>query len=322
METNKTICSEHYTSSYDITTDRCLCYQGYYGKSCQHRIEWFGTILLIFNILESIILVLCGGWTIIRGYYMLKKKRLNKLVNLILILTLIGTISRFVYNWLPSVTMWGAPEGKIVTIVKVIILYFNVICWLCATTLIAAFWYDVLRLKRNITTKSKIVVLVLTLIEFIFYVIGVVLYFFEWAYLAIAGVNVLIFINIIFVIFYCVKIKNIKMKLMSTNNIAKKNWSSFLLIVVSVTWSIYLLSLLISILLSSLAQNYFLIITSCLYKICGAIINLSILLLLDYQAASLRTCINLKIFDGFSSEDDTLPKTTARTETTEKTLSV
>lgn len=64
--TNSSLCVTKNTGYYNEDTKVCICRVGYYGSYCEEAFEWFGPVLLVLTIVETIALAICLFWITLR----------------------------------------------------------------------------------------------------------------------------------------------------------------------------------------------------------------------------------------------------------------
>lgn len=280
-------CNDLTTIQYDELNNKCACHRGYYGPECNEKYEWFGPILLTFNIIESFWFMFCFIWLFMRIIYMYRINKKGNLVSFLLYSTIVAIIIRMIYNWSPSVTMLEQKQTYTISLIKVILSFLSISLMLALSTVIAGFWNDILNMKRKISSKNKIIVILSALSEFVIPLIGSILILYEIESIGIVLTLIPYIINIGILIYYMIKINSTD-KTDYASNINKIKWMFKYLSILLISWIVYVILFICTSIIFSTGNDKYLIITLSLYKVCNISITFSIISLIDYDFRSLK----------------------------------
>eukprot|EP01125_Pyxidicula_operculata_P019030 TRINITY_DN6860_c0_g1_i1.p1 TRINITY_DN6860_c0_g1~~TRINITY_DN6860_c0_g1_i1.p1 ORF type:complete len:333 (-),score=31.37 TRINITY_DN6860_c0_g1_i1:45-1043(-) len=138
----------------------CICFPGWAGDICDNQVTWWSSAVLALRIYGTILLSFCLYWSALKYAHLVSSKRVD--VNLALfsnISTTIACILRVVWIWIPDKITMGDPVEQYPTSVSWVIsllFLFPYVLWLGSTSLMMAFWADLVSasIKRESVYKK------------------------------------------------------------------------------------------------------------------------------------------------------------------------
>ncbi len=225
--------------------DFCLCEDGYYGNECQYFYNWYPSTIIVISIIQYICILISLFWCIIKfinSYQKEKKKERYIFVLSIVIITFIANIIRIVSLSINFIKY----DSLIIKLIKSIIFSLSTSLWVISSLLLAGFCMNVLdsNIRLKLTNKIKILFILCSIISFILILIDNFFILINYQYRFSLLISVLI-INIIIILIYIIRIY--KSKTNSLKSISKKNWVLSCMIPIEISWTLYVILLIIKI---------------------------------------------------------------------------
>lgn len=285
----------------------CTCHIGYYGKECSESWSWYRPIMMTVYIIELIIVIFSLVWSLIHFRELKKKSRLRPNLSTVgLGLSSLGFVLRLAYIVMPSRSVWGNIEPAPVTLVNVVLVYSVTCAWLTTCLLALGFWHDALthKLKPQLKTRTKYIIIAISLIFLILTITGMVIILNGQILPGTFCILIPTFIVIVVMIVYTIKIKHMRGQF-SITNAMRKRWIEDILSALCALWSFYFFALILYPIMSIVGKTDLIIIPSALYRILESAIAPLLVAIFDTRCLSLRN-VSSKIkldqkFDGTSN---------------------
>lgn len=268
----------------------CQCHVGYYGNQCENTQRWYRPIMITIYIIELIVMIFNMIWIALYLHYLKRKGPIVMNLSTVgLLLVMIGIILRTIYLVTPSRSVWGMSESSAMTLMSVALVYSVLSLWATAGLLIIGFWAVTLTrtLSTTIRRQTIIFVSILSGIVFVLSTTGMIVIIIGSTIVGSFLVIIPIATMIITLITYTVKISRNHSEL-SLKNKERKLWIQKSAIALSVSWSIYFLTLVAFPIFNTLRINNFLIILSATFRLVECGVSISLLSLFDVRFRALR----------------------------------
>ena len=276
-------CTEKNTIYLHPVTQKCVCYEKYYGQICDLELNIINIgVGYTIKSLDTILALITSLWIVI---YLVGKSRISKNMYNIgtasNILNLVGSILELTMTWIST----PVSTNLISLIMYLIFFYIPILLLLSSTAFIVGFWVDVLGDKKisfTIRNRTKIFIIINAIIGFLMAVVGGVVGL--TTKISIISIILIVFpliSTIILIIVLSTKVVFFKNELLSFQNSLKQKRAKNIGIVLIFFWLLYMITLFIQLYLASLGAEQYIVILNFLYVMCKRIISLSLIIFFD-----------------------------------------